>query len=101
NLSLCLTGAERWSDFGWLWLTWWSGDGVGALVVTPLILSWIEKPIQRWHGWRLAEGVLLLVLLALLSATIYTNLFLGSETGRPWGHVTIPLLLWAAFRFGP
>jgi len=101
NVVLCLSGDAAWSSFGWLWLTWWSGDAVGALVVTPLILGWVDKPIERWRGWRLAEAVLLFLLMALLSATVYTNLLTRSATARPWGHVTIPLLLWAAFRFGP
>jgi PAS domain S-box-containing protein len=101
TVCLCLSGSASWNNLGWLWLTWWSGDGVGALVVTPLILSWIEKPIERWRGWRLAEAVLLFLLVGLLSATVYTNLFPQSATARPWAHVTIPLLLWAAFRFGP
>ena len=47
NLSLCISGHERWQDFGHLWMTWWSGDGVGALLVTPLILSWLERPVER------------------------------------------------------
>jgi signal transduction histidine kinase/integral membrane sensor domain MASE1/CheY-like chemotaxis protein len=101
NLTLCLAGSEAWKDFGWLWLTWWSGDAVGALIITPLVLSWVERPLDRWRGWRLAEFVLLLTLMAVVSATIYTNGILRSGSGRPWGHVTIPLLLWAAFRFGP
>ncbi len=101
NLSLCLSGSASWNSFSGLWLTWWSGDAVGALVVTPLILSWVEKPIERWRGWRLAEAVLLFLLMSLLSATIYTNFLPQFTTTRPWGHVTIPLLLWAAFRFGP
>jgi PAS domain S-box-containing protein len=101
NISLCLGGAATWRNFGWLWLTWWSGDGVGALVVAPLILTWVERPIERWSGRRWAEGAALLLALWILSATIYTDLFLKSPAGRPWGHVTIPLLLWAAFRFGP
>jgi len=101
NISLCLSGAASWKHFGWLWLTWWSGDAVGALVVTPLILSWIEKPIERWRGWRRAEAGFLLVLIFGASATIYTNFLPNSVPARPWGHITIPLLLWAAFRFGP
>jgi PAS domain S-box-containing protein len=101
NITLCFSGSAPWSSFGRLWLTWWLGDAVGALVVTPLILSWVEKPVQPWRGWRLAEAVLLFVLMAGLSATVYTNLLSSAATTRPWGHVTIPLLLWAAFRFGP
>ncbi len=101
NLSLCISGHEQWRDFSRLWLTWWSGDGVGALIVTPLILSWIEKPVERWRGIRWTEFAMLLVLLSLLSITIYTNLLFQLGGNRPWGHVTTPLLLWAAFRFGP
>jgi PAS domain S-box-containing protein len=102
NVTLCLSGAASWNSFSRLWLTWWAGDAVGALVVTPLILTWIEKPIERWRRWHLAEAVLLFSLMVLLSATIYTNLLATrAAMARPWGHVTIPLLLWAAFRFGP
>jgi signal transduction histidine kinase/integral membrane sensor domain MASE1/ActR/RegA family two-component response regulator len=101
NVTLCLEHSERWSDFGWLWLTWWLGDAVGALIITPLILSWAEKPVGRWRRERWIEFVSLLVLMTLLSATIYTQLLLQFGTGRPWGHITIPLLVWGAFRFGP
>ncbi len=33
NVSLCLGHAEKWTDFSSLWVTWWLGDLVGALVV--------------------------------------------------------------------
>ncbi len=101
NLSLCLSGHERWEDFRHLWVTWWSGDGVGALLVTPLILSWLERPVERWRVARWSEFTMLLVLMSLLSVTIYTDLLHRSAGIRPWGHITIPLLVWAAFRFGP
>src|SRR5437879_13917289 len=44
---------------------------------------------------------MLILLTTLLSITVYTDLLHESAGIRPWGHVTIPLLLWAAFRFGP
>ena len=37
----------------------------------------------------------------MLAVTIYTNLILATNSARLWGHIAIPLLLWAAFRFGP
>jgi signal transduction histidine kinase/integral membrane sensor domain MASE1/CheY-like chemotaxis protein len=101
NLALCIAGHERWQDFSHLWLTWWSGDAVGALMVTPLILSWIERPIERWRAIRWVEFGMLMVLMLLLSLTIYTDLLHRAAGIRPWGHITIPLLVWAAFRFGP
>src|ERR1700746_3298954 len=27
-----------------IWLTWWLGDGIGAVVVTPLLLLWADNP---------------------------------------------------------
>jgi signal transduction histidine kinase/integral membrane sensor domain MASE1/CheY-like chemotaxis protein len=101
NLTLCISGHERCQDFSHLWLTWWSGDAVGALMATPLILSWIERPVERWRAMRWLEFVMLIVLMTLLSFTIYTDLLHGAAGIRPWGHITIPLLVWAAFRFGP
>jgi signal transduction histidine kinase/integral membrane sensor domain MASE1/ActR/RegA family two-component response regulator len=101
NLTLCLAGSESWHDFPWLWLTWWLGDAVGALIVTPLILSWGEKPVERWQVQRWIEFSGLMLLLTILSMTIYTGVFQQAGTWRPWGHLAIPLLVWAAFRFGP
>src|SRR5437588_8646179 len=101
NLSLCVSGHERWQDFQNLWLTWWSGDAIGALMITPLMLTWAERPVERWRGIRWVEFVMLLGLMSLLSVTIYTDLLHRTAGIRPWGHITIPLLLWAAFRFGP
>ncbi|HKR59014.1 MAG TPA: MASE1 domain-containing protein, partial [Pyrinomonadaceae bacterium] len=40
NVSLCLGDEAQWANFGQLWLTWWLGDGFGALIVAPLLLSW-------------------------------------------------------------
>jgi signal transduction histidine kinase/integral membrane sensor domain MASE1/ActR/RegA family two-component response regulator len=101
NLTLCIAGHESWQDFSHLWLTWWSGDAVGALMATPLILTWIERPIERWSAMRWLEFSMLMVLMSLLSLTIYTDLLHRAAGIRPWGHITIPLLVWAAFRFGP
>ena len=39
NISLCLGHAAPWSKFPNLWLTWWLGDGCGALVLAPFVLA--------------------------------------------------------------
>jgi PAS domain S-box-containing protein len=101
NLTLCFAGREEWASFGRLWFTWWLGDAVGAMIITPLILTWLERPVEQWKELRKIEGVLLWVLISLLALTIYTNVFVQANNSRLWGHVSIPLLLWAAFRFGP
>src|SRR4029453_12460401 len=61
TVSLCLGGAASWSDFGPLWLTWWLGDEVGALVVAPLLLTWVDIKWTRWTLRQVGEAVLFLV----------------------------------------
>jgi len=101
NLSLCLTGASSWSNFGTLWLTWWLGDGVGALVVTPLLLSWIDKPANRWTPGQIVEALVLLVTMLLVANIVFGGLLGPSFANYPLEHLLVPFLLWAAFSFGP
>jgi len=79
---------------GTSWLLWWIGDGMGALIVTPLLLvastrPWREfpRPAQR------LEAVVVLAAVGGVSATIF---FAG---GWRYPHVIFPLLVWATLRF--
>jgi PAS domain S-box-containing protein len=101
NASLCLGGAASWADFGRLWFTWWLGDGAGALVVAPLLITWIEDPPGRWTLRRAAEALLLLVSLTIAVGIVFGGLLLPALDAYPLEHLIIPFLLWAAFRFGP
>ena len=40
--SLVATGSATADNALHLWLVWWSGDAVGVLVITPLLLTWTE-----------------------------------------------------------
>src|SRR5215207_6212840 len=40
SLSVWLGNPAEGGSFWALWLTWWMGDGFGALIVAPMILSW-------------------------------------------------------------
>jgi len=46
--SLSLAGFGGWPDYGRIWLTWWLGDAVGAVVVAPVILLWAAHPRLAW-----------------------------------------------------
>ena len=99
DASLCLGGAAPWSNFGKLWLTWWLGDGSGALVLTPFLLTWLDIQSERWTARRLAEAALLLVLLSGVALLVFSGVFPNTVAHYPLGHLTIPFLLWAAYRF--
>jgi PAS domain S-box-containing protein len=101
NIGLRLAGLESWSNFGPLWLTWWSGDGVGAMIVTPLILTWIKRSGKKFRWSRLLEATALVLSLTIVELWIFTNFFGHQSSRYPLGHFAIPILIWAAFRFGP
>jgi signal transduction histidine kinase len=75
------------------WLTWWLGDAVGILVVTPVLLAFTGGTPAPWPERRSVEALgLALALLAVGAAS-----FFGPY---PLEYVFIPCLVWAAFRFG-
>jgi diguanylate cyclase (GGDEF)-like protein len=99
-VSLALGGFAQWSDFGRIWLTWWLGDGAGALVVAPVVLLWTENPRVEWTGRQAVEAAALLVCLVLIGLLVFGGEFPAQTKNYPLEFLCIPLLLWAAFRFG-
>ena len=101
NVSLCLGGAASWSNFKSLWLTWWIGDGVGALVVAPLVLTWVEKPVEHTTTKQWLETLLLLSLLGAASTSVFREPLPSSVLNLSLGRLIVPFLLWASMRLGP
>src|SRR5216684_1055184 len=99
--SLWLGGFARWSDYSWVWLTWWLGDAAGDLLIAPLILLWGTNFRRAWSLGKKAEAVLLLVLTVVGGGVVFGGwLPLGNQQ-YPLDFLCVPALLWAAFRFGP
>jgi PAS domain S-box-containing protein len=92
--SLSLAGFGGWPDYGRIWLTWWLGDAVGAVVVAPVILLWAAHPRLAWTRTQLVE--LAFVLLSLIG--VGWAVFVASD--YPIGFLTLPVCIWTAFRFG-
>lgn len=79
-----------------LWRSWWLGDGLYVMTVTPLILTLFHPPAMPVPGRR-NEAILLV---AAFLAACYVDFFLLFPTGKALSNATLPLLLWAALRFG-
>ncbi len=95
--SLLAGGLLRPGTYGAVWLTWWMGDLVGAVMVAPVVLTWSAEPRLRWtRGQALEAGALLLALVIGGLA-----MFGGFLRLYPLIFLALPLLLWPAFRFGP
>jgi anti-anti-sigma factor len=91
--SLALGGFARWGDYVPIWLTWWLGDGTGALIVAPALILWSTLPRSRLDARALVERALFLLTLLLVSWIVFGG-------GFPFAYLTVPFLIWAAFRFG-
>ena len=97
NLSVCFGDPNQWPRFGNLWLTWWMGDGFGALIVSPLLLSWSMS--HRINRQDIPEIASLFVLLLLVVLIIFAGWFPGPVKTYPLAYLCLPCLLWAALRF--
>ena len=98
--SLSLGGFADWTEYGPIWRTWWLGDGVGAVVVTPLVLLWRENPRLNWTRDQIIELALLFLGLFFTVWIVFGGLFHSEVKNYPLEYLCIPFLIWAAFRFG-
>jgi len=94
--SLYLAGVVNSAAFWESWQTWWLGDLIGVLVVTPVLLTWGGLLRIDRRPWPLAEAVGSLALFTVLSLVVFVG-------PAPLGHafMVLPGLVWIAFRFVP
>jgi PAS domain S-box-containing protein len=52
--ALFVSGAFTLKDYLTNWLTWWAGDVLGVIVVTPIVLSFVARPRAVWRPRRLS-----------------------------------------------
>ncbi len=90
--SLALGGFASWAGFPEIWLTWWLGDATGALIFAPFLLLLCKNFHFRWDRHAALERALFLSALLVVSWIVFGGLF-------PFAYLTVPLLVWAAFRF--
>jgi len=80
--------------------TWWTSDGLGILLVAPLIVSWAgawRGPSRRWGQW--AEFLMFLATWCCLAQMAFAP---GADERSfyPLPYVMIAVLAWPCLRFG-
>ncbi len=98
--SLCVGGAAPWGLYGSLWWQWWLGDAMGALVVTPVLLTWGTAPRFSWPPGRAAEAGALLLGVVAVSHVVFGGWFTPDLPNYPLAYAVFPFVIWAALRFG-
>src|ERR1043166_2123629 len=97
SLSLCFSDPAQWHRFAGLWLTWWMGDGFGALIVSPFLLSWSSsRKINRRDIPAIASIFVLQLIVVLV---VFAGWFPGPVKTFPLAYLSLPCLVWAALKF--
>jgi PAS domain S-box-containing protein len=96
---LYATHVQAYSGLGSAWLIYWLGDSTGALLVTPLILTFPDL-LRIRSQVRIAEFVALLLVLAMTCFMIFGDLSLVPVKLHVLAFAVLPFAMWAAIRFG-
>jgi diguanylate cyclase (GGDEF)-like protein len=97
--SLSLGGFLQSKDFGRIWFTWWLGDTIGSILLTPLLVLWSINPRIRWNLSQICERILFLSLFVLLNLVIFGGVTPLSQENYPLEFLCLPFFIWTAFRF--
>jgi PAS domain S-box-containing protein len=91
TLSLFSAG---WSKFSQIWLTWWLGDAMGALLIVPLVMSYSKAAFRSLISYPNVGRNSLLITSTLV---IWCLVFMSSH---PLIYLLIPILVLTAFYVG-
>jgi PAS domain S-box-containing protein len=103
--TLTLTGAGLVpkGTQGVMWLTWWLGDAAGMIVLAPVLYAWWRP--DRAVTPRLSPRQTVELLALAVATAVATELLFGGWLHTPViasiPFLTAPLLVAAAFRYGP
>jgi signal transduction histidine kinase len=103
-IMLGSTGHMNISDLEITWFTWWLGDVVSILVITPLILSCFPPYLALApSGWlRKLEAIALMIAGLTISWWIFcrTPAEVDQSPVRSFSYFVFPFLAWSSVRFG-
>jgi diguanylate cyclase (GGDEF)-like protein/PAS domain S-box-containing protein len=103
-LSVTLGGFSSWEHFPWVWLVWWLGDFMGALIVLPLLLAWAGERLPGTYPRRPVEfaGALALAVALLSLQYMHPNVLARLDVPfLPPSAFLFPPVLWAMLRLRP
>jgi signal transduction histidine kinase/integral membrane sensor domain MASE1 len=91
-------------DYWQSWQGWFLSDLLASLVLTPMIVIWASQglqPVRQASRSRLIEAGLLTAALVSVGWLVFGSHSDTPEAAPALLYVSVPLLLWAAVRFGP
>jgi PAS domain S-box-containing protein len=104
-VTLAVHHLMPWGHYWSVWRVWWTGDATGIILFAPPLLAWLGGQAPRSVGvrrrrWFLAETGALFTALAAVSITALSSRFAVTSESILIRFLIIPLVIWAAARFG-
>ncbi|HKO78019.1 MAG TPA: MASE1 domain-containing protein [Flavobacterium sp.] len=92
-ISLTLNGSISTEQFWYTYKTWWLGDSIGIILVTPFMLSWFLKDSLNKSNFKFFE----ITIYGLATILLCFGVFFQYHDLK---YLILPLLFWSAYRFG-
>lgn len=92
-ISLTYHGSISAEQFWYTYKTWWLGDSIGIILITPFMLSWFLKDSFNKNNFKFFE----LSLYGLATILLCLSVFFQHNDLK---YLILPLLFWSAYRFG-
>ncbi|MDD1642968.1 MAG: MASE1 domain-containing protein [Methylococcaceae bacterium] len=103
TLGLIVGEEITFADFGLTWLAWWLGDGMGVLVISPVLLAGFSMAgalPTRFSSKKALEAFVLIITLSVVGQTIFGNPKFAGLDYFPISLSIFPFVIWSALRFG-
>ena len=94
TLSLHLLAGVPVDLIGTIWITWWSGDAIGVMLITPLFAAWADLRLPELTWRQIAEG-------GLVAAGLVGSSVVLMQAVHGYEYAILPFVGWAAIRGGP
>ena len=94
--SLLLGGNITSADTASTWRLWWLGDGMGMVVLAPVLLTWCSEKEGRRKSTTAEIAALFL---ALTTITLF-EFRVPFEFADELKFLIFPFMIWSAYRFG-
>jgi len=101
TLGLGVSGQVPWNEVLDSFWIWWTGNGVGTLVVAPLLLTGDRIAATLRGGASIAEAALVTAVLLAVAIAVFGPWPGLGAANQPISFAVFPVMAWAAFRLGP
>jgi PAS domain S-box-containing protein len=97
--NLYMAGLLPMASYGFAWLTWWMGDSIGVLLAAPLLLTLNRQNIALLRH-KHSEISIWILIAGTVAWFAFIQDYKQIGISFPLVFLTLPLLVWAALRFG-